>query len=82
MVWLPIHDEAVQSVTNLVCQAPVLMFYDVSREVRIECDASLSGLGASLLQEGHPIAFASRTLTPAESRYENRKRTIDCSFCL
>ena len=49
--WLPIHDEAVQSVKNLVCQAPVLKFCDVSREVKIECHASLSGLGTSLLQE-------------------------------
>ena len=48
--WLPIDDEAVQSVKNLVCQAPVLKFYDVTGEVTIECDASLSGLGASLLQ--------------------------------
>ena len=28
--WLPIDDEAVQSVKNLVCQAPVLKFYDVT----------------------------------------------------
>ena len=27
---------------------------DVSRKVTIECHASLSGLGASLLHEGHP----------------------------
>ena len=67
--WLPIDDEAVQSVKNVVCQASLLKFYDVTGEVTIECDASLSGLGASLLQEGHPIAFASRVLTPAESRY-------------
>ena len=67
--WLPIDDEAVQSVKNLVCQAPVLKFYDVTGEVTIECDASLSGLGASLPQEGHPIAFASRVRAPAKSRY-------------
>ena len=36
---------------------------------QLSVNASLSGLGASLLQEGQPIAFASRVLTPAESRY-------------
>ncbi|KAL9952018.1 hypothetical protein ACROYT_G039217 [Oculina patagonica] len=49
--WLPVHDEAVQSIKNLVCKAPVLKFYDVKQEVTIESDASLSGLGAFLLQE-------------------------------
>ena len=67
--WLPVHDEAVQSIKSPVCEASVLKFYDVYREVTIESDASLSGLGASLLQEGQPVAFASRALTPAESRY-------------
>ncbi|KAL9953685.1 hypothetical protein ACROYT_G041138 [Oculina patagonica] len=66
--WLPVHDEAVQSIKNFVCKAPVLKFYDVNQEVTIESDASLSGLGASLLQEGQPVPFASRALTPAEGR--------------
>ena len=43
--------------------------YDVNLEVAIESDMSLSGLGASLLQEGQPVAFASRALTPTESCY-------------
>ena len=28
--WLPVHDEAVQSIKALVCDAPVLKFYDVN----------------------------------------------------
>ena len=35
----------------------------------IQNDASEKGLGAALLQEGQPIAFASRALTDAETRY-------------
>ena len=74
--WLPVHDEAVQSIKNLVCKAPVLKFYDVNQEVTIESDASLSGLGASLLQEGQPVAFASRALTPAEGRYAQIEKEL------
>ena len=74
--WLSVHDEAVQSIKNLVCEAPVLKFYDVNREVTIESDVSLSGLGASLLQEGQPIAFASRALTPAESHYAQIEKEL------
>lgn len=54
--WLPVHDEAVQSIKNPVCEAPVLKYYDVNktstRKVAFESDTSLSGLGAFSLQEG------------------------------
>ena len=37
--------------------------------LEIQCDSSQSGLGAALMQNGHPIAYASRALTETESRY-------------
>ena len=39
-------------------------------------DASLRGLGACLIQDGKPIAFASKSLTGAESRYANIEREL------
>ena len=35
----------------------------------VYCDASISGLGAVLMQRGHVIAYASRQLKPHEARY-------------
>ena len=35
----------------------------------IQCDASTKGLGATLLQEGRPIASASRSLSKSEKKY-------------
>ena len=32
----------------------------------------MKGLGAVLLQEGKPVIYVSRTLTPAEERYSNK----------
>ena len=54
---------------KLVVQHPVLKYYDVSEEVTLQCDASERGLGATLMQKGQPVAFASRALSTTEQRY-------------
>ena len=48
---------------------PVLIYYDMKKPVTVSCDASKSGLGAVLLQDDKPIAFASRSMIDAEVRY-------------
>ena len=53
----------------MITMSPVLKFYDVAEEVTIQCDASEKGLGATLLQKGQPVAFASRSLSKSEQNY-------------
>ena len=48
---------------------PVLKYYSLTEEVTLQCDASEKGLGATLLQNSQPVAFASRALTHTEQRY-------------
>ena len=58
--WLTAHEEAVVRIQRMISTAPVLAYYDVTKPVTIQCDASQTGLGAALLQDGHPIAYSSR----------------------
>ena len=51
-----------------------LAYYDRTKPVVIQTDASQFRLGAALLQGGRPIAFASKTLTDVVSRYANFAR--------
>ena len=67
--WAKQHDEAFASIQRLVIQHPVLKFYSIEEEVTIQMSASNKGLGAVLLQNGPPVAYASRTLSPTELRY-------------
>ncbi len=67
--WQPHHDKAMENTMNALTRAPVLRFYDVNQLVQIECDASQTGLGACLLQDGKPVAYASRAMTQPKTRY-------------
>ena len=68
-VWSKQHDKTFEDVKKLVVEAPVLKYYDINEEVTLQCDASERGLGATLLQNGQSVAFASRTLSSAEQSY-------------
>ncbi len=67
--WLPKHEAAVAQLKSLASSMPVLCYYDVTKPVTVQSDSSQSGLGCCLMQEGQPVAFASRALTPAEKNY-------------
>lgn len=67
--WQPAQKRAFARLKELCSHPPVLKYFDPSEPVEIFCDASSSGLGAVLLQDNHPVAFSSRSLTDAETRY-------------
>ena len=54
----------------------LLRYYDPSKKSTIQVDASSRGLGEALIQEGKPIAFASKSLTETEQRYANIEREL------
>ena len=68
-IWTEEHELAFLEIKNLVTKAPVLSYFDPNKQLQIQCDASQSGLGAVLLQNGSPLSYASRALTPTERRY-------------
>ena len=53
-----------------------LRHYDITHLVEIHVDASLRGLGAALVQDGKPVAYASKALTPTQQWYANIEREL------
>ena len=72
--WNSSTDAVFQCLKAWICQTLVnatLVYYDRSKPVIVQMDASKYGLGAALIQSGPPIAFASKTLTDIETHYAN-----------
>lgn len=67
--WLHIHTETVNRVKNAIINSNLLAPFDENKEIVIQTDASQNGLGTCLMQNGRPIAFASRSLSDVEKRY-------------
>lgn len=68
-VWEQPQQEAFQKVKDLITQSPVLSYFDPDEPTTLQVDASKYGLSASLMQNGKPVAYASKSLTPAEVYY-------------
>ena len=71
--WDHAQQAAFVNIKELLTTAPVLAYYDVNKPTAVSADASSYGLGGVLLQlhgeQWKPVAFCSRRLTEAETRY-------------
>ena len=72
--WNSSCQEAFQCLKGKLTQAPVLYYPDFDKDFILETDASIHGLGSILSQvqsdgKMHPIAYASRALSPSEKNY-------------
>ena len=68
-VWSPDCEKAFQTLKKLLTTAPVLAQPDIEKTFDVCCDASGTGLGCVLMQEGRVIAYASRQLKRHEENY-------------
>ena len=72
--WSTDCETAFVTLKSRLVTPPVLAYPCFGKEFTLETDASIQGLGAILSQKQadqklHPVAYASRALTPAEKNY-------------
>ena len=75
-IWEWEQQEALNRVTERLSVAPVLAFYDARKTSTISCDASQTGLGAVLLQDHKPVAYASRSMSVPKTRYAQIEKEL------
>ena len=67
--WGPEQAKTLTKLKEVLSTAPVLSYFEPTVTSTIQANVSQHGLGACLLQKGKPIAYASRSLNPAECNY-------------
>lgn len=70
-VWDKQHDAAFKKMKDIYQgqPGPVLAFFDTSKDLTLQMDASKYGFGTVLQQEGKPLPYASKSLTDTEISY-------------
>ena len=63
------QETSFQKLKQMVSSTPVLGYYDPSKPLTLSVGASCKGLGAVLFQDEKPLAYASRSLSPAQQHY-------------
>ena len=61
-VWDHPQQVAIEALKKAVSSTPILRYYNLEEKVTLQCDASQSGLGAVLMQNGQPVGYASTAI--------------------
>nr|XP_037290834.1 uncharacterized protein LOC119186244 isoform X1 [Rhipicephalus microplus] len=68
-LWEDRQDASFKALKEALATAPVLSYYEKGKPIRLSVDASQNGVGAVIIQDGHPLAYSSRSLTETQQRY-------------
>lgn len=66
--WSDRHMESFQELKQKLVEHPVLQYYDINKPVILSVDSSKDGVGACLLQNNLPVAYASQALTESQKK--------------
>jgi len=67
--WESQKQTSFQKIKQAVAEAATLKYFHPKKLVKVSVDASSKGMGAVLLREECPIAYASKALTSSQQNY-------------
>ena len=67
------HEKQFNIIKQSISSTATLRYFNTRKPVTLQVDASKIRLGAVILQDGEPVAFASKALTETEHQWANIK---------
>jgi hypothetical protein len=74
--WTEQHQNSFNRIKKDVTQAPVLKLFDPNKQITLQVDSSKYGLGATLIQDDHPVLYASKSLDKTQQNYAVIEREL------
>ena len=74
--WLETHEKAFRDLQHLLTDPATLRYYDVAGPMTLQVDASQNGLGAALIQNQGPVAYASKAMNDTQRRYAQIEKEL------
>ncbi len=74
--WDVTSQKQFDNLKSLLTNAPILRYFDKDLPITCQVDSSSFGLGACLLQEGRPIAYASASLTETQKSWAQIEKEL------
>ena len=74
--WTDVEQKAFDKMKRIISRETLLVYPDFNKPFIIHTDASHTQLGAVISQDNKPIAFYSRKLNPAQTRYTTTEREL------
>lgn len=74
--WNSEVQQAYDNIKKDLINSPVLQFFDINKQTTVSVDASQAGLGAVLLQNRLPCAYASKAMTETQTRYAQIEKEL------
>lgn len=74
--WTAEYEKSFDEIKKILSSTLVLQYFDANKETTVSVDASKSGLGAVLLQNKLPCAYASKALSETQCQYAQIEKEL------
>lgn len=78
--WNKAHADEFDNLKREITNAPVLTYYNPNKQLTLSVDASKFAMGAVIMHDSNPIAYASVSLTDCQSNYAQIEKELFAIF--
>ena len=75
-IWDAAQEDSLNKVKKIITDESMLAYFNPRKPITLQVDASKHGLGATLMQDQKPVAYASKSLNSTEQNYAQIEKEL------